>query len=569
VTALAGTWERPAAAFPAARVRVPGLGALLFTTALSGYLGLGAYLALVLHAMNGDAYSRVTNAYYVLFSRDPHLAAIGFVWPPLPTLFELILVPLKVLWPPMVEQGFAAVIMSAVFMAAAVYQLSRALEEFAVPRLARFLLVAAFALHPIIVYYAAVGTSEAPTIFFLLLAVRHLARWVREPAVTPLVLAGVGLAGAYLTRYETMLSAVAAATLVALVTLARTEGRARARLDAAVADVAIVLGPFTLVFVGWAFASWLIVGAPFEQFTSVYGATSQLGVAAAQGENELADPLGVKLGLTLRRLGALDIALPSAIGLAAIVGWRRRDDRWSAVLTVMAPVLAFIFVGNLNHWVFPWLRFFILAVPMAVLLLGLAAAGIARGADVAPRTKRARRWVRTLVRGGTTAAIVVAALLPVPVAAVAMLDPTIAVAESRDLAGLLGAAARRDDRPGGDLRTFATEREIAGYLDGLQLPRGSVLVDVFGGFAIVGQSANPTQFVITTDQDFKPILADPQAFGVRYVLAPDPIGLGSLDAVNIAYPGLRSDEAGFAIAERSFAGRGGTSDWHLYRVIYP
>ena len=31
-------------------------------------------------AFQGDAYSRVGNAYYVLFSRDPHLAAIGFVW---------------------------------------------------------------------------------------------------------------------------------------------------------------------------------------------------------------------------------------------------------------------------------------------------------------------------------------------------------------------------------------------------------------------------------------------------------------------------------------------------------
>ena len=32
------------------------------------------FLAFVLHAYHGDAYSRVANAYYVLFSRDPHLA---------------------------------------------------------------------------------------------------------------------------------------------------------------------------------------------------------------------------------------------------------------------------------------------------------------------------------------------------------------------------------------------------------------------------------------------------------------------------------------------------------------
>ena len=34
----------------------------------------------------GDALSRVANGYYTLFSRDPHLAAVGFVWNPLPSL---------------------------------------------------------------------------------------------------------------------------------------------------------------------------------------------------------------------------------------------------------------------------------------------------------------------------------------------------------------------------------------------------------------------------------------------------------------------------------------------------
>jgi hypothetical protein len=566
VTAVAAPWERPVAAFPAARLRLPGLGWVVFATALAGYLALGAYLALVLHAMHGDAYSRVTNASYVLFSRDPHLAAIGFVWPPLPTLFELALVPLRLVWPPMVEQGFAAVIMSAVFMAGAVYQLSRALGEFAVPRLPRFLLVAAFALHPMIVYYGVIGTSEAPTIFFLLLTARHLARWIREPAVTPLVLAGLGLAGAYLTRYEAMFSAVGVAGVVALFSLARSEGRARERWDAAVADVAIVLAPFVLALVGWAFASWLIVGSPFTQFTSAYGNASQIGV---QGSGEQMDSMAVKAGLALRRLGAVDIALPSAIGLALIVGWRRRDDRWLAVLAAFAPALAFLIAGYLTNTLFPWLRFFILAVPMTALLLGLAIGGMARRPDDPRPDSRARRWLGTLARGAAIAAIVVAALLPVPAAAMAMLDRTIAVEESRDLTGLLGPSAGSDDRPGADLRTFATEREIAAYLDGLQLPPGTVLVDAFSGFAIVAQSDDPRQFVITPDQDFRAVLADPQAFGVRYLLAPARSGNGLLDALNVAYPTLWTDGAGFASPERTFAARGASGEWALYRVATP
>jgi len=527
---------------------------------------LGLYLALVLHAMHGDAYSRVTNASYALFSRDPHLAAIGFVWPPLPTLFELPFVALKIVWPPMLEQGVAAVIMSAVFMAAAVHQLSRALVEFAVPSLARFLLVAAFALHPMIVYYGVIGTSEAPTVFFLLLTVRHLARWVREPAPRPLVMAGLGLAGAYLTRYEAMFSALGVAVLVGIFTLVRTEGRARARWDTAVADVAIVLAPFVLAFVGWALASWLIVGSPFPQFTSSYGNTAQIN---AQGISEQADPMEVKAGLALRRLGAADIALPSALGLAVLLGRRRRDHRWSAVLAGFGPALAFLIAGQLTNTLFPWLRFFILAIPMSTLLMGLAISGLRRPEKAGRSTSRPRRWLGALVRGTTVASIVLAGVLAIPVAVVGLLDPTIAVEESRDLAGVLGPGAARDDRPGADLRTFATEREIARYVDGLQLPPGSVLVDVFSGFAIVAQSAHPRQFVITPDPDFRAVLADPQAFGVRYLLVPARAGNGLLDALNTTYPTLASDGAGFANSERSFAGRGGSGNWELYRVGPP
>jgi hypothetical protein len=38
-------------------------------------------LFFVLRIGNSDALSRTANAYYVLYSRDPHLAAIGFIWP--------------------------------------------------------------------------------------------------------------------------------------------------------------------------------------------------------------------------------------------------------------------------------------------------------------------------------------------------------------------------------------------------------------------------------------------------------------------------------------------------------
>lgn len=568
MTALAGTWRAPAAVVPAVRVPRLGTGWVLFGAALAGYLGLGAHLVFGLGFIDPDAYSRVISASFVFFSRDPHLAAIGFVWPPLPALFELGLIPLTVAWPAVVARGFAAVIMSAIFMAGAVHQLDRALWDFGVSRLARYVLVAAFAFHPMIAYYGANGMSEAPTVFFMVLVARHFARWVWEPAVGPLVIAGLGLAGAYLTRYETALSAVGVGGLVALLTMVRTRGRRSERVDAAIADTAIVLAPFGLAFAGWALASWLIVGAPFQQFTSIYGNTAQVSVAVAQGEGEWSAPLAAKAALELRRLGGVDIALPSAIGIAALIAWRRRDDRWLAVLAALGPPLAFMVYGYLTNSVFPYFRFLILAVPLAVMLLGLGAAGIANRtvpAQVGPLRRRAHVALGAV----TTASLALAALVSVPAAGAAMLDGSINVAQSWELPAIARRALLTGERPAAGRYTFATAREIATYLDGLDLPDGSVLLDVFEGFPIVGNSARPRQFVITADRDFRAALADPISFRVRYLLVPARSGNGTLDAVNLAYPGLWEGGAGFATVERTFAGSGPSSDWRLYRVVSP
>ena len=54
-----------------------------------------------------DAMSRVANAYYVLFSRDPHLAAIGFVWNPLPSLATLPLLVFSPWFPALASLGAA------------------------------------------------------------------------------------------------------------------------------------------------------------------------------------------------------------------------------------------------------------------------------------------------------------------------------------------------------------------------------------------------------------------------------------------------------------------------------
>jgi hypothetical protein len=559
----------------------PAAGAILGELALAGYLAVGAYLTLTLHAMHGDAYSRVTNAYYVLFSRDPHLGAIGFVWSPLPSLIELLLVPLKLVWPPMVELGFAAVIMSAPFMAAAVYQLDRTLNEFSVPRAARLVLVASFAVHPMIVYYGAAGTAEAPLIFFLVLSVRYLARWLRTRDAGSLVMAGLGLAAAYLTRYEALFSAVGLTGVVLLATFIRTPGGFRSRCDAAIADGAIVVAPVALVFVGWSLASWVIVGSPFAQFSSSYGNASQLSISAAQGANELGLPVEAKAFLAAQRLVLIEVAAPAALGLAIVVGALRRDARILAIVGCLGTTLAFMVLAYLEGALAPWFRYFILAIPLGILLVGLAIGSLVSGSGdraaahdrsggrLAAGVRRGGGLVAALTRATIVLLILSGAVAALPIAAAAMRDPVIAIEESQDLAAVLGPDRASDDRQGAALLSFATERKVAAYLDGLDLPRGSVLLDAFRGFSIVAQSHDPQQFVITPDRDFKAVLADPISFGVRYVLAPERVDNGLLDAINVAYPNLLTSGTGFTELDRTFEGHGNSSRWYVFRIVAP
>ena len=63
---------------------------LLFIIVFVMEFSAGYYVSHVIGYVHTDAMSRVANAFYVLYSQDPHLGAIGFVWTPLPSLVELL-----------------------------------------------------------------------------------------------------------------------------------------------------------------------------------------------------------------------------------------------------------------------------------------------------------------------------------------------------------------------------------------------------------------------------------------------------------------------------------------------
>ena len=60
-----------------------------------------------------DSMSRSASALSVLYSADPKLANIGFVWPPLPTLLGVFWALLYPIWPGIVSSGASAALSTA------------------------------------------------------------------------------------------------------------------------------------------------------------------------------------------------------------------------------------------------------------------------------------------------------------------------------------------------------------------------------------------------------------------------------------------------------------------------
>src|SRR5207247_300587 len=163
-------------------------------------------------------------------------------------------------------------------------------------------------------------------------------------------------------------AAARAAVLVAGgVRLVRAAGDRRRRLNVALFDVAIAGTPFVFAFCLWAAISWVIVGHPFEQFSSVYGAVPRQLAASTPGARDpaaLVAILASRAADPLVRTLALQPALAAALVVALVVGWRRRDWSVLAVPAILGAPLAFVLAANVQGVLAVDSRYLIWAVPL-------------------------------------------------------------------------------------------------------------------------------------------------------------------------------------------------------------
>ncbi|MDE3077954.1 MAG: hypothetical protein KGJ86_21225, partial [Chloroflexota bacterium] len=219
------------------------------------YVAAAVFVTLVLHILAGDAMSRTASASFVVLSRDPHLAAIGFIWNPLPTFVQI---PLVLILRPFGLQVLAGPLQSALFMAGASTVVWQLLGLYPLTASTRGFLAAAFTLNPLILTYAADGMSEGSFLFFLVGAIYFFVVWSRGRGYPALIGMAFMAAGGFMTRYEAI--PFAAAGVFALV-LGYLSDR---KLDPPRLEASLLayLAPVAYTVFLWMLFNWMIMGDP-------------------------------------------------------------------------------------------------------------------------------------------------------------------------------------------------------------------------------------------------------------------------------------------------------------------
>ena len=520
---------------------------MLFIALAGLYFTVGVVLTMRYSLFDPDATSRVANAGYAVMSRDPHLSAIGFVWNPLPSLVEIPLLVFERWWPLLRTHGLAGVIQSALFMAGSAVMVRRIALDRGVGAGWRRIAVGCFALQPMIILYGASGMSEAAEVFCLLWLARHLMRWCDQRRIADLAWAGTALGVGYLTRYEVVPAAIGAAILVGA--MVARDAPAGGRSAVVLANVAILMLPLAHFATIWALTGWVLNHELFATVTSQYGNASQVADAIRRGYL-VRDPASEWVVISARLLGMqpfVGIATAAAVAYAALT----RTTAALVPVVTFGPILAFAAAGQYTATTFALFRYFLPAIPMTVTIaLALWNPGGGRAARFA------------------TALLSLSVLIGFPVTARAMLDERINNPPFQTGFNSLLHPQRFPVQEQWYRQMAANGRLMADYLDRQRLPEGSVLMDTSYTGMVWLSSAAPRQFIVTSDYDFKAALNRPWERQVSYLVVSNP-SFTNADAINIRYPTLWEDGAGFSELAYTMSVGAGEERFRIYRVTGP
>lgn len=517
--------SREGAAVSSVALRVPfSIREATVLGVFSGLSSLAFGLWMVFHMglIQGDAYARVLNAYYVLYGGGFNLAAVGFIWNPLPSILELPFLLFHSLWPPLLDYGVAGNLVSAVFAGISAYYMNRILWRLGIGRAGRIVWTLVFVFNPMIFFYGGNGMSEPMMIGSLLGALDGVIGYVQDTAdLKSLIKSGIWLAIGFLIRYEAAPFAffIGLGALVGL----WLQGKKRTELQ----GMLTVLGlPIAYTGVMWVLANWIIMKNPLYFANSQYSNTAQLGTGSYVTKfTQLSlHHIGQSV-LTVIHFALQFPPVILAFVLVALMVVRKRPDPVAFVLLGAAVAVPALQVAMLYKGISGlWARYFIMYIPTGILLVAYLVR-IARG------NWRWRFWLLS----GLTVLLVWGDFQTFQ----SQLRPdlghgdrgTFKVIEAGhpviSTVGNFGGAV--------SVAHILSFKGIAHYIN--VRPHLIVLADTFVNGEMTPFMKQDSQLVITSDPQFNSDLKNPLG-RINAFLVPKPVGVAALDAINYQYPGL-------------------------------
>jgi len=520
---------------------------VVFILSLAINLGLAYFLYFVWHIGHGDALSRTANAYYVLYSREPHMAAIGFAWPPLPSFLQLPIIPI------MKSLGyvtFSGNIISAIFGAASIALMNRLLANLKFPSAARWVLIGLLQFNPETWYLFASGMAEPMFLFFVLATLYGMNMMPRS--MRSWVVVGISLAFAFYVRYES-LAMIFGVGLAIIVHMWESGTKWEAKMEGWL--FAVLIPPVYGITL-WLFFNWTLMGDPLYFYRSSYsyiGLFNESNTAKIAG---LIHPLylawgniveAIKVGIvrSFQQCPAYPV-----IGVAAILSiiWHRNRKGFGlfiVILSVTAFTILQVFLGSLANW----LRYWFYAAPFALMMAGIV------------NEKLTRKWKLPFYF-----LLIVLFVAGTPISLIAMRDTRVSLDEQRLSALIL------------DKQQESALREIDGYwIKPNDAPivakvvdqfseNGLVLVDSSISFSVIMAVKSPQRLLITNDTNYDKVLANPIGT-VAYILVLDPKTENAVNTINVAYPTLFENGASWATLVWD-SGSQTINHWRIYQVHY-
>jgi hypothetical protein len=490
-----------------------------------------------------DASARAAGSLSVLYSTDPHLAAIGFVWMPLPSLIELAWVAFYPYWPTMVVNGFASTLTTALAGGASAAILLVTARRLGLSSTLGWLYALIVSANPMLFLYATNGMSEGVAAPFLIGSVCCIVLFWSTGQRYYVPVAGLALALGFASLYEAV--PFGAALFAALVlqilfggqkmSKAAPQGKLRAVEGLGVT----FLVPSFYVAALWVGANAVIMDDPLYFATSEYsnaGLTAGIGAGATE---VIGDKTAV-LKFCMER------AVPFLVPVLFLLVARLLDGRLLRINTLSLLLLSssvqFGLIAPLLYegMSYGWLRFFMYPLFVAA---GWGLYEIAQS--------KHRRLAVTLVLAGW--------VLAAPVIFQAMKDPRLGQEENHVVEALFtGERFRYGENIIPVVRYLETE---------VFSKHQTVLLEPEDEWD-VAMRISPHDFgehvIVTRDSKYRHMVENPTQYGVEYFLVPERTPQKD---INREYPRLyEGGEPGFVLV-KSFPEK--EPQLRLYKVVSP